>query len=151
MASAIARIKRTTASSTVTTVAGASLKQQLSSRVLQPQTDIRLTSNAAADPSRVARAQSDANSVISQALATLHTNPIVAAGGVHFLNVSVTSGVTKILPHNLGRPVQHYLVTRSQGAAAITLRDGVLVGGLTIAQALAVIPSATGTIDVWVF
>lgn len=68
--------------------------------------------------------------------------------GTWFRNVSVTSGQAFTLNHNFGRPYQGYWVTRSQSAAC-TLKDN--PGSATITSQISLTPTATATIDIWVF
>lgn len=143
--------RRVPAATTVTLNSGQTIKQQLSSRELQPQTAIRITSDDVQDPVRLSRAITDYNSAISQTLQVLHTNPIVGQGGIHVRGLSVTSGQAKLVFHNLGRPFVGYFVTRSQGASAIQIVETALPSGIQNTQAVNLVPSATGTIDVWIF
>lgn len=63
----------------------------------------------------------------------------------------VTSATQFTLTHGLGKAWTGYVVTRSYGAAtgAITVYDGTVNPQPT--KAINLIPSATGTIDVYVF
>jgi hypothetical protein len=143
--------RRVPAATTVTLNSGQTIKQQLSSRALQPQTIPRITAADVQDPERLARAISDTNAALAQTQQAARTNPIFGAGGIHLRNLPVTSGVAKLLFHNLGRPFVGYIVTRVQGANPIDVRETTLPTGVQNTQALNLVPSASGTIDVWVF
>lgn len=100
------------------------------------------------DPHRLARMLDDMQTAVVAATSIGRSDPI--SGGVLFQGVPTTSGVTLVLRHNLGRSWLGYFVTRSYGAV-VGLADGVLPGGLLPGQAIALLPSATGKIDVRVF
>lgn len=71
--------------------------------------------------------------------------------GTPVVGLVVTSGSTFAVAHGLGRAWQGYVVTRSYGAAttAIGVCDGTASADPT--QTLNLVPTATGTIDLWVF
>jgi hypothetical protein len=108
----------------------------------------RITADDVRDPHRLARFVEDIQTSLSQQTAAARSDPF--AGSVLFQNVPVTNGVTFVLRHNMGRAWRGYLVTRCY-SAAVSLSDGTLGGGLTVQQAVALVPTATGTIDVMVF
>ena len=66
-----------------------------------------------------------------------------------FTSIAVTSGTAFTIQHGLNRAYVGYIVTRVQGANQITVRETTSTFGNTLG--LTLVPSATGTIDVWVF
>jgi len=142
---------RQTRSTTVIQGGAATTKAALSARALQPQTASRITAEDCKDPARLAKVLVDMQGGQQQSTQAARTNPL-NAGGVLFLKQAFVGGVTRTLPHNMGRPAVGYLVTRTYSSTGImTLKDGVLPQGITLSQAIAVVPSQTGTVDVFVF
>ena len=69
--------------------------------------------------------------------------------GALIQSVSCVGGTELQLNHGLGRPPQGYFVTRTQGVNQMTLRESVVQPNS--AAYLLVVPSSTGTVDVWVY
>lgn len=147
---AIAPIRRTRATTVVSTTSGATVRQQLSTRSQQPLSAVRLTADQVGNPEQLARALSDMQSAQVQSLNAQRSDPMTA-GSVYFRAVAVVGGTAKLFTHNLGRPFVGYLVTRIVGSNQVTVREVALPAGLSISQAVNLMPSATGTIDVKVF
>ena len=131
-------------------ISGATVKRQLSAETLQPSAVVRLTSADVQNPERLARALSDQAAATQQAMTASRTNPLGGAGGVRFKNITALAGVPFLLRHNMSRPYEGYLVTRCQGATWITLVETALPQGLTAMQAVNLVPSGSGVIDVMV-
>lgn len=68
--------------------------------------------------------------------------------GLLFQGIAVTNGTAFTLSHNFGRAYQGYWVTRSQGTACV-LKDN--PAAVTTTSQISLTPTATATIDVWVF
>lgn len=149
------RLKQTPATTTLATVpavgARPTLKVLINARAKQPGTQVRVTAQDVQDPIRLAKVLTDMQQATQQSTRSARTNPL-NAGGVVLQSVSFVGGVTKVLTHNMGRPFTGYLLTRTYSATgAMILKDGVLPQGLTTSQALAVIATQTGVVDVLVF
>lgn len=67
--------------------------------------------------------------------------------------IVTVGGTPQLVAHGLGRPYQGYLVGRVQGSAQVTVRETSAVGGVPVntSQTLGIIPSGSGTIDLWVY
>ena len=123
----------------------------ISARSVVAQRHQRLTAEQAKDPAEVAKSINFLQEDIAQSTTSLRNEP--ETGAIIFQGIAVTSGTTFTLTHNFGRPFQGYRVTRTYAGAAspIALRDGALPGGVSNLTTIALIPSATGTIDVRVW
>lgn len=126
-----AKISRTRAATSVVLNAGQTVKQQVTSRNLQPLGTVRLTAADMQDPARIARAISDAQLSTAQSVAVQRSNPITGAGGVHVRNIPVVAATAKVITHNLGRPYVGYLVTRTQSTTAATFQTSIFASSGT--------------------
>lgn len=121
---------------------------RLNAHTTQSPASDRISTDDVQNPSQLSQLLTRMQAAITRATTASRSNPINA--GVRFQNIAVTSAVVLVLHHTMGRPWAGYFVTRSYGAP-VALSDAALPNGLTATQAIALTPSATGTIDIWVF
>jgi hypothetical protein len=147
---AIKPIKRAAATTVIDLTTGLTRKRALTAKQFQPQPVSRIDIKDVVEPAHLVRVLNEIQATVTTASNASRTDP-GAQGAAYFRNVAVVSGITKTLPHNLQRPYVGYLVTRVQGANQITVREVAVPAGMTVAQVVSLVPSATGTIDVKVF
>jgi hypothetical protein len=143
------RFRQAPTTSTVTVMPSG--KPRISARGVVAQRQQQLTAEQARDPAEVAKSIGLLQKDIAQSTKSMRNEP--ETGAIIFQGIPVSSGITFTLTHNFGRPFQGYRVTRTYfgAAAGITLCDGALPAGMTLATAVALIPSATGKIDIRVW
>lgn len=89
------------------------------------------------------RVQDNIKRVVDPVLA----NPLLQ--GKLVKSISVTAATQFQLQHGLGRQPVGYFITRTQGSSSVTLYESATQPNPS--SYLLCVPSATGTIDVWVF
>jgi len=131
---------------------GAKTQPQSTSRPQSTASIVRVTADDMNMPESAARAVNDVQVRLSAATLGSRTNPRNNAAR-YIQNVAFVSGQTKLLYHNLGRaPIGYGVVdTYPPAAAAVLVRRTTLPAGITSAQAIALIPSASGTCTVEIF
>lgn len=142
----------TTTIAAVNQASGQKLLPIVSSRAQSTAARTQVTADQMRTPADAARAVNDLQQRIAASTAGSRSNPR-NAGCVYVRNVTFVSGTAILLRHNLGRdPIGYSVIDTYPGAAAaILLRRTTLPMGLTLAQALNVIPSASGMGTVEIF
>lgn len=142
----------TTSIVTTALVAGQKARAAVSTAAQTTAGRVQVTAAQMATPGEAARAINDMQGRLTASTAGARTNPR-NDGAVFIKGVVFVSGVAQLIRHNLGRdPVGYAVVDTYPGAAgAILLRRATLPAGMSIAQAINVIPSASGTGTVEVF
>lgn len=126
-------------------------RAKLSSKAGQAIATARVTTGAVMSPERLGKMLVDMQEDVATSVANISRSPIIS--GRLFVGVTASVGTLNILRHGFGRPALGYYVTRTYfGAAApVAFSDGVLPNGIPSTGAIALVPSGSGTCDVWVF
>lgn len=74
-------------------------------------------------------------------------NPLVQGNWI--TDIAVESAVEFSVAHGLGRSVRGYFITRTQGSNQITVRE--VENQQSTNTSITLVPSATGTIDLYIF
>lgn len=86
---------------------------------------------------------------LADAVDDINSQPFLS--GKLIKNLSVTSGVAVIVHHGLGQAYQGYFVTRTQGTTSVTVREAAQATTAQAATTVTLVPSASGTIDLFIF
>lgn len=146
---AAVRLRRSSAVSTVTTRPTG--RPVIASRSVVTQSMQRITADQCNDPETLAKTLSFLEDAVQRATAAGRNDPEL--GAILFQGISVTGGTLLPLTHNFGRPFAGYRVTRTYlgAGAAISFQDATLPAGLSYLTTVALMPSATGKVDVKVW
>ena len=137
---------------TIPALVGVKSTPNVSNKAQATASQVRITSHMMADPISAARAVNDLQTRLAASTVGARTNPR-NAGAFYAKGVVFTANTPILIRHNLGRePVGYAVVdTYPPATAAIHLYRTTLPAGLSLAQAINVVPSASGTGTVEVF